>query len=90
MKKVEVEINGKILKVSEHMVDDLMLFGATLTKRKIREAPQELRFPAPRKIKPVENAEEVIPNEEFNPNEIPEPREVKKPALKKPVKRTKR
>lgn len=50
-KKVELEINGKIVRASEHMVPDLMRFGATQTRRSIKDPPKELlNMPPPKKV----------------------------------------
>jgi hypothetical protein len=64
-KKVEVEINGKILRVPEHLVNDMAKFGATLTKRTIKNPPKELlNMPEPRKVvlPPVEPPKLDLPD----------------------------
>jgi hypothetical protein len=68
-KRVEVEINGKILRVAEHMVPDLMKFGASVTKRTIKEPPKELLSMKPKEIilpEPTVELEPVL-------NEVPAP-----------------
>lgn len=50
-KKIEVEIGGKIHRIAEHMLDDATRFGATVTKRQIKDIPQELLLiPDPIKV----------------------------------------
>jgi hypothetical protein len=41
-KKIEVEINGKKLRIPEHMLSDFMKFGAMQTKREVKNPPKEL------------------------------------------------
>lgn len=42
-KRIELQTaEGKIIKVMPHMVNDLLRFGATETKRILREPPKEL------------------------------------------------
>jgi len=70
-KKIEVEINGKKLRIPEHMLSDMMKFGATQTRRNVREAPKELQKMEPKRI--------IIPPKELvKPvlNEIPKPVEI--------------
>ena len=50
IKRVELEVNGKIIRVAEHMVADVLKFGATYTKRIIKEPPVEIIMPLPKKI----------------------------------------
>ena len=80
-KRVEVEINGKKLRVLEHLVPDMMKFGASLTKRSVKEPPRELLNLVPKKVvipaeKPIEK-----PVEDF-----PAPIEAVVPDLELPVK----
>ena len=49
-KRVELEVNGKIIRVVESMVADVLKFGATYTKRIIKEPPVEIMMPLPKKI----------------------------------------
>jgi hypothetical protein len=42
VKKVELMINGNLVKVMPHMIDDLMLLGATTVKKVAKETPKEL------------------------------------------------
>ncbi len=87
-RKVEVEINGKKLRVSEHMVEDIMKFGATMTKREIKNPPKELTMPLPKKVvipaKPIEAV--AKPTEA-----LPDPQAIKlAPELKTRKPRTKK
>lgn len=41
-KKVEVEIDGKKVRVMEHLLEDVSRFGASVVKRKVKETPAEL------------------------------------------------
>jgi hypothetical protein len=46
-KKIEVEYNGRIHRVSEHMLETIAKFGATTQKRTVVNTPKELIKPAP-------------------------------------------
>lgn len=41
-KKIEVEIEGRKVRIMPHMLEDAGRFGATQTKRQIKEPPKEL------------------------------------------------
>jgi hypothetical protein len=72
-KKVEVEINGKIVRVSRHMIDDINRFGGALIKRPVKNTPSELlKFPEPAKII-------LLPKQELTP-EVKTPEVVKEPV----------
>lgn len=79
-KKVEVEINGKILRVSEFILPDILKFGATLTKRTIKNPPPEL-LNMPKTIILPKKKEEVKEPEVQTVAE-PEPQIVKEPEPK--------
>ena len=50
-KKIEVEINGRVRRIPAHMLEDMLRFGATETKRAIKQVPKELlKFPDAKKI----------------------------------------
>jgi hypothetical protein len=63
-KKVEVEINGKKFRCPEHMMEDMMRFGASQTKRTIKNPPKEvlLMMEAKKIILPVTEypADEIV------------------------------
>ena len=62
-RKVKLEINGKDRFVSEHMVEDMLRFGAVLVKKKIKDPPKELLLP---KEDLKENPKEIILPEMIN------------------------
>lgn len=70
--KVELYIRGHIVKVPPHMVSDFEKFGATKTRKVIKEAPIELlKMPVRKEVlpemtkveKPVEKPVEVLKEE---------------------------
>lgn len=67
-RKVEVEINGKIIRVSEHMLSDIAKFGGTSTKRTVKNPPVELLQMPKKVILPVVKLEvkeiKPLPKEE--------------------------
>lgn len=79
MEKVTVEINGRTFRVPRHMLEDLQRFGATQTKRVVKDPPPELSNMQPRKIvvPKVLKPEDALPEMKIEP-------EVKK--RKSPVK----
>jgi hypothetical protein len=70
--KVEVEINGRIVRVAKHLLPDMVRFGATKPNQIKRDVPIELRRSKP---------EELLPK-----MVITEPAEVKK-QVRKPRKK---
>ena len=97
-KKIEVEINGRKRLIPEHMLADYMKFGATQTKRAVKEPPRELlnaikpqEIITPKVVKPpeLEKKPDIIKPEDA----YPEPKEIvtpdpltEKKVRKKPVK----
>ena len=49
-KKVEIEINGKKIRVMPHLLGDMAKFGATETRRTIKNPPRELLHMIPAKV----------------------------------------
>jgi len=92
-KKVEVEINGKILRIPEHMLGDIMKFGATQTKRIVKNPPKELLvMPLPKKLvlprAEIKREYAELPNE---PTEVIEPiGPIEPPEPEKPEEEVKR
>ena len=86
-KKIEVEINGRKVRIMPHMLSDAAKFGATQEKRIIKETPKEL-LKSPIKT-PLPEMEEVEPEpQRVNlPDELkePEPGLLEKPKRKSPV-----
>ena len=77
-KKVEVEINGKKFMVAEHMVPDMIKFGASQTKRTVKNPPKELlNMPAPKTVILPEN-----PVVEAPVLDLPDPNEIVVPKTK--------
>jgi hypothetical protein len=79
-KKIEVEVNGRVMRVPEHMLSDMMKFGATQTKRSVKEPPKELLNQVkPQAIitpkRPPELEKKVTKPE----NQFPEPQEIVTP-----------
>ena len=72
-KKITVEINGRQVRIMEHMMKDAAKFGATQTKRVIKETPVELLTPL--NLKKVEPLPQMQPKLEIKPKpvQIPEP-----------------
>lgn len=84
MKKVELEVNGRIVRVMEHCVDDIIRFyGGTKVARTIKNTPKELlQVPQPKEI--IMPKEVVKPVEVIAPKtEIPEPVKVTRKRTKK-------
>jgi hypothetical protein len=73
-KKVEVEVNGKKIKVAEHLLSDMAKFGATQVKRVIVNTPKEL-------IKVPQPAKEVLPEMKLTETPKTEPK-TRKPRTK--------
>ena len=69
MKKVELEINGRIIRVSEHLVDTMASFGAVRKTYLKKDLPREL-------IKvPIELIKaEIIEPIEVKPKRGPKPK----------------
>jgi hypothetical protein len=79
-KKIEVEVNGKKVRIMEHTLMDASMFGATIIKRQVKEPPKELGLIKKTILPPrLETPEEVIVVEP--PPEVP---------VKKPIGRKKR
>jgi len=53
-KKIIVEVNGKSVKIQEHLLSDMLKLGASQTKKVIVNTPKEL-------IRKVEHPVEVLP-----------------------------
>ena len=41
-KKIQVDIKGRIVRIEEHMLEDVLRFGATRVTRITKETPKEL------------------------------------------------
>lgn len=75
IKKVELEINGRIIRVMPHLVDDMIKFyGASKTKKPVKDTPVEL-LKIPEKT--------IIPKKEDSPLPAME-------IIKEPVKRVRK
>ena len=86
-KKIEVEINGRKVRIMPHMLSDAAKFGATQEKRIIKETPKEL-LKSPIKD-PLPEMKEVKPeSEKTNLPEEAKPELLEKPKRKSPVKST--
>ena len=98
-KKIEVEINGRKRLIPEHMLADYMKFGATQTKRAVKEPPRELLNKLePKKVilppqevikEPVKEPDLLIPKSIIKPGDNLPPMEVSESlpkTRKKPVK----
>jgi hypothetical protein len=86
-KKVEVEVNGRIIRVPENMLHDLERFGVSQSKRVIKNPPKELlNMPDPKTLIRPATLKTVLPPEkkEIVPEVQKEVPEVKK-ERKKPV-----
>jgi hypothetical protein len=94
-KKIEVEIDGKIVRIMPHMLEDASRFGASVIKRQTRKVPEELlNIPKKEILKPDPNL--AVPDPPLKTNEpVVDPlagvkmvttKEPEKPARKKPVK----
>ena len=71
-KKIEVEINGRVRRIPAHMLEDMLRFGATETKRAIKQVPKELlKFPDAKKII-VPEPKEIIKDV----SQFPEPKKI--------------
>ena len=81
-KKVEIEINGKKIRVMPHLLGDMAKFGATETRRTIKNPPRELLHMIPAKV--------ILPTvdkkPEANPSDFPKEAPVK--TIKEPAKET--
>lgn len=53
-KKITVEVNGKSIKIQEHMLSDMLKLGASQTRKVIVNTPKEL-------IRKVELPVDVLP-----------------------------
>ena len=87
-KKIEVIINGKVRRVPEHMLEDMMKFGATTTKRTVKEIPKELlKFPEPKKmiVPPKEVISDPLPKMEITEPVKEAAETFDKPKRKSPV-----
>lgn len=73
-KKIEVEIEGRKVRIMPHMLEDAGRFGATQTKRQIKEPPKELgemkKIILPPDLK--------MPESEVKADELPEVKELQK------------
>jgi hypothetical protein len=49
-KKVEVNIDGRIVRVMPHMVGDMTKFGSTEPRKVVKEPPKELMHPLPKRL----------------------------------------
>lgn len=94
-RKVDVEINGKRFRVAEHLVGDMLKFGASTTKRVVKEPPRELLQMLPKSIilpkkvspeKPPEPVEEIVNKEVIVEKSVLKPLDLEL----KPVKKTTR
>ena len=71
MKKVELEINGRIIRVSEHIVDTMASFGAVRKTYLKKDLPRELiKVP----IELIKVAPEIIEPIEVKPKRGPKPK----------------
>jgi hypothetical protein len=86
-KKVELIMpDGRVVRVMEHQVHDAITkFGASKTKKEVRNVPQELlKIPELKKVEPV-----LIPKVEADPlpkMEVTEKKERKAPVRSKATK----
>lgn len=46
-KKITVEINGRLVRIAEHLLEDAQRFGAVMIRRVVKETPKELLKPSP-------------------------------------------
>jgi hypothetical protein len=72
--KVEVEINGRIVRVAKHLLPDMVRFGATKPNQIKRDVPIELR-----RSKPEELLPKMVITE---PAEVKAIKQVRKPRKK--------
>jgi hypothetical protein len=90
-KKVEVEVNGRIIRVPENMLHDLERFGVSQSKRVIKNPPKELlNMPDPKTLIRPATLKTVLPPEkkEIVPEvqkEVPDVVPEVKKERKKPV-----
>ena len=88
-KKIEVEIDGRKVRIMPHMLKDAGRFGATQTKRQIKEPPKELGemkkiiLPPKLKIPEPEAKADELPVEELPVEEVKELPKVKRTRTKK-------
>jgi hypothetical protein len=62
-KKIEIDVDGRKIRIMPHMSDDLAKFGGTARVRILKEPPRELFItPLPKKI--------ILPRTEIKPLEI--------------------
>lgn len=60
-KKIEIEVNGRTVRVMEHMLSDLEKFGASRVKRVIKEMPRELMIIPARVLPEMKTTEPISP-----------------------------
>ena len=89
-KKITVEVNGRQVRIMEHMMKDAAKFGATQTQRVIKETPKELLRPSDlKKVEPLPQMQPAVkPKLEIKSKPVEVPVEI--PVLtakKEPVKR---
>jgi len=54
MKKVELIVGDRKVRVMEHMVEDLLRYGATKTKKLLKDVPKELlTIPELKQVSPL-------------------------------------
>lgn len=85
-KKIEVEIDGKIVRIMPHLLEDAARFGASTLKRQSRKVPDELlNIPA----KPILPPEKKAPDLTIEPEKKDSDplAEIKMEETKKVVKR---
>jgi hypothetical protein len=70
--KVEVEINGRIVRVAKHLLPDMLKFGATKPNQIKRDVPIELRKPIvkPDEIERVSPLPEMVITKPIKPDDI--------------------
>lgn len=55
--KVEVEKDGRVMRIPKHMLEDALRLGCTQTKKPIKNPPKELLLPRNPTVKIEANAE---------------------------------
>lgn len=71
-KKIEVEIDGKRVRIMPHLLEDASMFGASTVKRVTKEPPKELSQMPVKKVLPPTNLEVAIEKEpEKEPEKLP-------------------
>ena len=59
-KKVAVEVNGRIVRVMKHTMDDVILLGGSTVNKTVKNPPKELTLTAKPIIAKKENLPEMV------------------------------